>query len=229
MNHHPLVVVACALALTGCMTEVTASSRSYLLASQSGAVSAHTPLDAAREVTRLFGVRGFALADQHALTTGGFELKLTKSDRAIAATKDEDANVGSRDIGSVFYVWVAPDATGSAIMMVGKPTLNGAEPCTKETPQLACQQVTADPTFASTFMSGKAEADVVHGVLSELALEGFATGSLPANAELEPAAPVASSDNPCVQQRDAAFAQAQAISDPAQRAKVLESAPVCAY
>jgi len=230
MNQPSLLIAACALALTGCVSEVTASSRTFLPTSQSGATSAHAPVEAAREVTRLFGVRGFALADQHAIDGGGFALKLTKSNRGIAADKGDDQYVGSNDVGSAFYVWVVPAASGSMITMVGKPTLNGAEPCSKEVPELACSGVSANPDFASSFMSGKAEADVVHGVVSELALEGFATGPLPATASLVPAAPtVATAPDPaCLAQRHAAFAAAQQTTDVDARTKLLESAPVCA-
>ncbi len=51
---------------------------------------------------------------------------------------------------------------------------------------------------------------MARGVLSELSLEGFAT-VLP--------------EGDCVQQRQTAFAKAQATSDPAERARLLESAP----
>jgi len=168
--------LALALFVTGCMSAVTTSSRTYLTAEQSAAISAHAPIEAAREVTRLFEVRGFALADQHVIDNGaGFALKLTKSNRGLAADKGDDSQLSSNDVGSAFYVTIEPSATGSMIGMVGKPTLNGAEPCSKEVPELPCGGVEVNGQFASSFMSGKTEADIVHGVLAELELEGFAT------------------------------------------------------
>ena len=119
--------------------------------------------------------------------TGGYAIRLSTSNRTIPATPDDAAGYSARDVGSVFYVWIMPNATGSTITMVGKPTLNGAEPCSPGTPELACADFSVNPTFQSTFMSGQAEADTAHGVLSELSLEGFATGSLPAGTELIPA------------------------------------------
>ncbi len=149
MKHTPLLVVACAVALTGCIPEVTASSRTYLPSSQSGAFTPHAPADAAREVTRLLGVRGFALADQQEIAPqGGLELKLTKSNRSIAATKDDETSLYSKDVGSVFYV------DRPLVPMVGKPTLNGAEPCSPDTPELACDGVTTNDKFASKLPVG---------------------------------------------------------------------------
>jgi hypothetical protein len=221
------IALICVLALTGCLTAVTSSSRSYLGPDQSGATSARTPVDTAREVTRLFEVRGFALADQHAIAGGGYGLKLTKSNRGLAAAKGDDQYLGSNDVGSAFYVWIMPAQGGSTISMIGKPTLNGAEPCSKEVPELACNDVEVNDTFASTFMSGRTEADIVHGVLSELSLEGFATGSLPANASTMPKAPTLSPDAACLARRQQALAAAQLIADLGARAKLLEAAPEC--
>lgn len=227
MRFLPLVIASM---LAGCaMAPLTASSLDHLAAAQSGATSAHAPLDAAREVTRLFAVRGYALSDQHPITgTDGYAIRLTKSSRTIPAVRDDDQGYNARDVGSAFYVWVMPNATGSTITMVGKPTLNGAEPCSSGTPGLACADFSVDPTFASTFMSGQAEADVAHGVLSELALEGFATGPLPADTPVIPGTPSAARVNAaCEQERHAVFARAQATQDLDERTKLLQSAPVC--
>lgn len=224
MKHIALI---CVLALTGCLTAVTSSSRSYLGPDQSGATTARTPVDAAREVTRLFEVRGFALADQHAVDGGGFALKLTKSNRGLAAAKGDDQYLGSNDVGSAFYVWIMPAAAGSTISMIGKPTLNGAEPCSKEVPELACNDVEVNDTFATTFMSGRTEADIVHGVLSELSLEGFTTGALPASAAMMPKAPTLAPEAACLTKRHDALAAAQLVNDLGERAKLLQAVPEC--
>ena len=168
--------------LAGCMTEAaTMSSRTYLAPEQSGGVTAHDVTDTAREVTRLFEVRGFQLMDQHPNAPNGeLVLEYAKSNRALAATKDDSQVIGSSDVGSVFFVWVTPTDSGARVAMIGKPTLAGVQPCTKDDVQLPCQTVSANPTFVSTYMSGKDEADVVHGVLAELSLEGYVTGPVPA-------------------------------------------------
>jgi hypothetical protein len=227
MRYLPLVL------LTGCVmaTTITASSLDHMAAAQSGATSARAPVEAAREVTRLFAVRGYALGDDHPMgNTGGYAIRLTKSNRNIAVTKTDDQRIGPLDVGSVFYVWVMPNAAGSTITMVGKPTLNGAEPCSAQTPGLACaSDFETDPTFAATYLSGESEAEVAHGVLSELALEGFATGPLPAATPIIPGTHVAPPVDHavCEQQRHAAFARAQATQDLDERTRLLQSAPAC--
>jgi|HubBroStandDraft_6_1064221.scaffolds.fasta_scaffold98094_2 hypothetical protein len=230
MKHLPLVL-ACAVVFPGCLvgTEVNTSSLTYLTTGQSGATSAHAPVDAAREVTRLFGIRGVALAEQHQITgSGGYAIRLTKSDRGIAATKDDSLPTTARDVGSVYYVWVVPSGSGSTVTMVGKPTLDGAEPCSPDAPGLACSaSFDVDPTFASAFLSGKAEADVVQGVLSELELEGFASAGVPAQTPIVPGTPAGVPHDVCEQQRHDAFAHAQATQDLDARAQILKSAPEC--
>jgi hypothetical protein len=217
MKHSLLIALALT---TGCVSEVTSSSASYLAPEQSGALSAKPILETAREVTRLMEVRGYAMLDQH---QDGSELviKYSKDNRALAATKDDDQLLNNRDVGSVFYVWVTPAASGSAVKMIGKPTLNGAEPCSDDGIQ-PCQHISVADQFRTTFMSGRLEADVVHGVLSQLQLEGIATGPLPA-----PPKAAVTVDNSCEGKRRAVFTQANSISDPAARAKFLESAPSC--
>ena len=229
MKHLPLVL-ACALASAGCLANVDTSTLNYLSVGQSGATTAHTPVDTAREVTRLFGVRGVALAEQHQLTGGGYAIRLTKSIRGIAADKDDTVPINARDVGSVYYAWVVPSGSGATVTMVGKPTLDGAEPCSTAVPQLACSSsFEVDPTFASTFLSGKAEADVVKGVLSELELEGFASTGVPAQTPIVPGTTVVAGVTlqVCEQQRQAAFARAQQTQDLDERGKLLKNAPVC--
>jgi len=216
------ILIAAAL-LTGCYAEVTSSSASYLSPEQSGAMTATPLLETAREVTRLMEVRGYAMLDQH---QDGTELviKYSKDNRALAATKDDDQLLNNRDVGSVFYVWVTPAASGSSVKMIGKPTLNGTEPCSDDGIR-PCGHITVDKKFGTTFMSGRLEADVVHGVLSQLQLEGVAVGPLP-TPPTPPKAAVTVDDS-CEGKRRAIFTQANNIDDPAARAKLLPSAPSC--
>jgi hypothetical protein len=213
------VLLACALALGGCVPttfDVKSSSLDYVPPTQSGATSTHSPVDAAREVTRLFELRGFALADEHVVEVNGVAMKFASHSQ-------------HRSIGSVFYAWVQPAQDGgSMITMFGRPTLDGAEPCTTEQPALSCSGVSvANPDWAASALSGRAEADVVHGVVSELGLEGFATGPLPAIASVVPDGMAATDPSVCEAQRQLVFAQAATVADSDQRGRILQSAPVC--
>ena len=124
---------------------------------------------------RLFEVRGFQLLDQRAVaSSGGLLIKYSKTNRALPAQNNDDQNARARDVGSVFYAWVTPEgAAGSRVDLLGKPTLAGAEPCTQDGLKLPCTRVTVSEQFVAMFMSGREEAQIVHGILSELQLEGF--------------------------------------------------------
>jgi hypothetical protein len=109
--------------------------------------------------------------------------------------------------------------------MIGKPTLAGVQPCTKDDVDLPCQTVSADRTFVSTYMSGKDEADVVHGVLAELSLEGYVTGPVPAGTPtpVYTIAPTVlkKAHDQCVAQRQQGIAKAQAVPNRDKRAEML--------
>ena len=228
------IAAALASLLAGCMmTEATMSSRTYLAPEQSGGVTAHNVIDTAREVTRLFEVRGFQLMDQHPNAPNGeLVLEYAKSNRALAATKDGSQVIGSSDVGSVFFVWVTPTDSGARVAMIGKPTLAGVQPCTKDDVQLPCQTVSANPTFVSTYMSGKDEADVVHGVLAELSLEGYVTGPVPAGTPppvytIAPSVLRKEAHDRCVAQRKQAMANAEGVPDLDKRAELLAEIKGC--
>jgi hypothetical protein len=207
------------------MTSITASSRSYLGPAQSGAVTAHTVNETSLEVTRLFEARGFAMLDQHIDAPNGERLlKFAKRNRALAAERDDGDQVGANDVGSVFYAWVTPTRSGSTISVLGKPTLAGVEPCTDDGVMLPCAPLRADPWFASAYLSGHTEAEVAHGVLSELALEGYAIGPMPAGAPLPTGDPAVAA---CRAQRHQALLEVLAEHDPDARAKLRDRVPSC--
>jgi hypothetical protein len=230
-------LLALAATLTGCLADISASSRTYLGPEQSGAVSAHSADDTAREVARLFEIRDYAMVDQHINAPNGERvLKFTKGNRAFAAEKDDSQRVTANDVGSVFYVWVAPSPNGSTVSVLGKPTLAGVEPCTSDGVQLPCTPLRSNTEFATRYLTGHAEADIAHGILSELALEGYAIGPMPANAPtpsaVAPAVPkvdaqVAASQKQCKEQRAEILHQASAEKDPQERYKILQKAPTC--
>jgi hypothetical protein len=217
--------VITAAAVTGCMTPITASSRSYLGPAQSGAVTAYAVDKTALEVTRLFEARGFAMVDQHIDTPDGERLlKYSKRNRALAAEREDGELVGPNDVGSVFYAWVTPSGTGSTVSVLGKPTLAGVEPCTDDGVVLPCAPLHADSVFANAYLSGHTEAEIAHGVLSELALEGYATGPMPASALPPTGDPAVVA---CRTRRHQQLLQVLAEHDPDARAKLLERVPSC--
>jgi hypothetical protein len=223
MRNFKLAFVA--LALTGCMTEANMSSRSYLGPADSGAVSNTDTSSAAKEVTRLFEVRGYQMVDQHVDGPGGeLLLKFSKTNRALAAQKDNGQPLATGDVGSVFYAWVTPtSSTSSTIALLGKPTLGGIEPCTADGVNLPCEKLSVDTSFARTYLSGRDEAEVAHGVLSELALNGFATGPLP----VAPATVQSERHAACVAQAKDIYARADRMNDVDARDALLETVPKC--
>lgn len=217
-----------AFTLAGCMADITASSRTYLGPEQSGAVTPHPADDTAREVTRLFEVRGFAMVDQHLDGPDGERvLKFAKSNRPFAAEKDDSQPVNASDVGSVFYAWVTPAQAGSTVSILGKPTLAGAEPCTNDGVWLPCTPLRAQEEFATKYLTGHAEADIAHGILSQLELEGYAIGPLPPNAPVPNARARAAYEKACKAQRQELLRQVAAEHDPATKQRLVEDLPRC--
>ena len=125
------------------------------------------------------------------------------------------------------YAWITPTgASSSSVQLLAKPTLGGMEPCTTDTPSgLKCQEVDVYETFLSTHMSAQNEAEVVHGVLSELALEGYVAGSPTSVTLATPPPPHA--DPACLAQRSGILKEASKLSDADARARLIETAPTC--
>jgi hypothetical protein len=217
-----------ALTLSGCMADVSASSRTYLGPEQSGAVTLRSIDDTAREVTRLFEVRGFAMVDQHVDGPDGERvLKFAKGNRAFAAEKDDSQPVDVNDVGSTFYAWVTPAHAGSTVSILGKPTLAGAEPCTNDGVWLPCTLLSAGKDFAARYLSGHAEADIVHGILSQLELEGYVIGPLPPNAPVPNARARAAHEKACKAHRQELLRQVAGEQDPAMRKWLVQDLPSC--
>lgn len=217
-----------AFTLSGCMADVSASSRTYLGPEQSGAVTSRSLDDTAHEVTRLFEVRGFAMVDQHVDEPDGERvLKFAKGNRAFAAEKDDSQPVNANDVGSVFYAWVTPADSGSTVSILGKPTLAGAEPCTNDGVWLPCTPLSADKAFAARYLSGHAEADIAHGILSQLELEGYAIGPLPLNAPVPNARARAVHEKACKAHHQELLKQVAGEQDAAIRKQLVQDLPSC--
>jgi hypothetical protein len=217
-----------AFTLSGCMADVSASSRTYLGPEQSGAVTSRSIDYTAREVTRLFEVRGFAMVDQYLDGPDGERvLKFAKGNRAFAAEKDDSALVNANDVGSVFYARVTPAHAGSTVSILGKPTLAGAEPCTNDGVWLPCTSLSTGRDFAARYLSGHAEADIAHGILSQLELEGYAIGPLLPNAPVPNARAQAAHEKACKAQRQELLRQVAGEQDPAMRKQLVQDLPSC--
>jgi hypothetical protein len=93
---------------------------------------------------------------------------------------------------------------------------------------LACNKVELDADFASTFMSGRTEADIAHGVLSQLALEGYAVAALPVNATALTSDPEAVQQLlACKTQKHDLLLKAVASKDPDEKRSILDHLPGC--
>lgn len=76
------------------------------------------------------------------------------------------------DLGSVFYVRVEPRGeTMTSISAVGRPTRDGVEACTPDAIDAPCAKLSTGPAVHH-HVAGFAEAEVIHGVFSELRLGG---------------------------------------------------------
>jgi hypothetical protein len=224
--HNSLFVLA--FTVSGCMADVSASSRTYLGPEQSGAVTSRSIDDTVREVTRLFEVRGFAMVDQHLDGPDGERvLKFAKGNRAFAAEKNDSAPVNASDVGSVFYAWVTPAHAGSTVSILGKPTLAGAEPCTNDGVWLPCTSLSTSEHFVARYLSGHAEADIAHGILSQLELEGYAIGPLPPDAPVPNARARAVHEVACKAHRQELLRQVAGEQDAAMRKQLVEDLPSC--
>jgi hypothetical protein len=154
------------------------STRSYLTAQQSGGLTHLSAVDAARQVAHVFETRGFELADSHVdAPNGELLLRLTKVYPTVVSVGE---SAMTEYPGSVFYVWVAPvSSASSTIAMIGKPSFDGVEPCTSDRIGQPCQLVEGQTFSPDKRGFAAREAEIAHGVMSELSLDGTIVGPLP--------------------------------------------------
>lgn len=112
--------------------------------------------ETAREVTRLFTLRGFALAEQRA-AGDGMALRFKDQPRAEASA-----------YGSEFSVQVMAADRHALVSIDGTPTVNDRPVCQLGA-KLPCATTPYDPN-----LEGDREAAVAQGVMAELALEDLA-------------------------------------------------------
>ena len=154
-----LALLACAVAACIPVYKVNGTSETVLTPEEARIELAMPVRDAAQAVVEKLGARGFAVVDANR-TESGYYVKL-------AGNRDFS---GTQTLGSVFYVWIDDaDRTGiSQVKMVGKPTVNHQEAC-PGSPETGCTDLATLSPFA---ISGREEAQVIHGVMAELRLDG---------------------------------------------------------
>ena len=212
------------LVLAGCLTEVRTSCLSFLGPDQSCTKLASPPHEAALKVAGRFEVRGLQLIYAHPTDLPGqIVMKFINwPHRRIYVSEVEEAV--RHQVGSAYYAWItpAPSGGGSLVRLVGKSTFDGTEPCSWDTPQLACRAVEVAPGLADD-LSGRAEALTIEGVLAELALEVPISG--PQGPSLVSSTPPEALD--CRARRHQIFLEAGKLADIPGRARLLKTAPEC--
>lgn len=206
-----------AIVLTSCFA-TPYNSRAVLAPDQSGAVLRSPPIDAAREITRLMTSRGYSLLDQH-IEGPALVLRLGGNREALTTGRP----TSTTQFGSVFYARIAPAPEGSRVGMVGSPLLDDIEICTQPPSGQPCRALTVNEREGS-HIDGVAEANVIHGVLSELGLEQLVVAPY-ADPALAPApAPHVAT---CEDRRRNYVTAAAKVRDPDLRKKLFANAPSC--
>lgn len=163
-----VVVIAVAAAAGGCFTKA-GSSAQILGPSRSSTVVSLAPRDAALEVVRLFSARGYALVEQQP-TARGTVLRL-KGKRQTSVRRPDKVPVHA----SAFYAFLEQVGDAStSLRLIGRPVARDEELCSAE---LEIPFPCTDPavlTYDLDDIDGRAEAEVVQGVLTELALHASA-------------------------------------------------------
>jgi hypothetical protein len=204
-----------ALALTGCYATAK-SSRTVLGSPQSQAAVRAPAREAALEIVRLFASRGFALVDQQ--TRDAALVLRFKGDRAVTLR----AHSPARQLGSAFYVSIDPGVDDQVIVSIdGSPVVDDIEICAPYA--VGSCQSTVEPSLQE-HVDGRAEADVVRGVFSELALLDLVVGPDPHNpAVVQQLTP----QKLCASERHRALVEAYQADDERERKRLIAAAPSC--
>jgi hypothetical protein len=203
-----------ALALTGCFATAQ-SSRGVLGPAQSQAAIRASPREAALEIVRLFASRGFALVDQQ--TQGAALLLRFKGNREGVSRGHSPSQVTS-----AFYVSIDPASDGQvAVSIDGTPVVNDIEICAPYA--VGTCKSTVEP-FLKDHVNGRAEADVVHGIFSELALHDLVAAPPPGSpAVVQQLTP----EKLCAVERHRALREAYQADDDQERKRLIAAAPTC--
>jgi hypothetical protein len=210
------VVLASLAAAAGCAPLAARSSASVLGPERSSAVVRRAPADAANELVHLLSARGHTLVD-HRQRGAVIALRFEGARRMLV-----DGSY-ARELGSVYYAFVAPHAGGhSAVTLIGRPTLDGAELCTRDLDLAAtgCVERYGDRSHERE-VAGFAEAELVHGVFSELRVRGVVDDSV------APAYRLLLARDLCRAQRKEQLERALEHRDVRERARAYARVPTC--
>jgi len=204
-------VLLLALLVTACVMPPT---RTVLSPEHSHALVKASRDDTARALVALFTHRGYPLVDQHALPSGAVVLRLKGS--RVQITEGGKHWVASSVVGSVFYAVVEQSGADlTSLDLYGKPTLDGQESCAVNH---ECEPLAVDARQYRE-MGGAEEAEVIQGVIAELALEGLAIPP--------PVSAVQAHDDHCLEQRRLILERANNATWTYTRERILETAPNC--
>jgi hypothetical protein len=204
-------VLLLALLATGCIMPPTPIVMPPV---HSRALVKASPDDTARALVALFTHRGYPLADQRALPDGAIMLRLQGSRETIV--EGGKHWVASSVVGSVFTAVIERSGANlTALDLYAKPTLDGHEGCD---PRADCQPFYVDARHYRD-MTGAEEAQVVHGVIAELALEGLA---IPPRVSA-----VDEHHQRCLEQRRAILERANSATWTYTRERIAQTAPTC--
>lgn len=168
----PVLVLAFVLAfvlVTGCYRTINTSSRGFLAPADATARVALDTGATALEITRLFEVRGFTLAErqEHA----GTVTLVLRAERSPHDAGDPVLDHPPREIGSVFWADIASGPSNtSTVTLEGRPLYFGRIPC-GDAPRPNCTDVRV-ANGIDDVMTGREEANVIKGVMAQLGLEG---------------------------------------------------------
>ncbi len=150
--------------VSGCYATVRSSS-AHLTAQQSSATVTRRVGAATDEIVRLFAARNITLVDERPLGPGDSRLLKLVGDRRQPAP----VPYGERHtVDSVYYARVEPTVTGATVQIVGKPAVDGVEPCTADPGfTLPCSNIRAPEELADS-VDGYQEAQLIYNLLVEL-------------------------------------------------------------
>jgi hypothetical protein len=212
-------VLGVAVALGGC----AGSARPPLVptsldAEQSRAEVSKLPAEISLEIVRLFTVRGFTLVEQRPVGAGPGVTMYFKGNRELLPTL-HGTTVHANQIGSEFKVSIAQVADDHALVSIGGvATLNGVQVC----PTYDAKSCRVEDELA-VHVNGTAETDVVHGVVSELAVAGIVVPPSPGSPPPPPYDPYAG----CKADRRRVLAEAFKLEDLRDRKAMIDTAPTC--
>jgi hypothetical protein len=164
----PLALLAGTLAACIQPYAVNSTSERSLAAGDDHVELAMPVHDAAHVIIDKLGARGFAVVDAQP-SPRGYYLK-------FMGNRDFS---GTQTIGSVFYAWLDGDGDTTHVRLIGKPTIDHVESCPSLDQVTTCKELKMWSPFA---INGWEEAQVVHGVFSELRLDGSDVSNATADA-----------------------------------------------